>query len=175
MLQLSQDTHVFLLFLEDFFFYKRRGPECFKSLLWPNWKKKKQTQKPKTKNHCPWGKSKPVETILRMGQMSMNCKGNYICSCGIGFSCWENKAWGSHLYGKYCCEATISVFISLKQWHCILSHGTSFPGVPVLIGKCSLGYSVSSRHSFLGSFAPCQSPLHPGHLPLLLKINTSFY
>lgn len=67
----------------------------------------------KPSNHFPWGESKPGETTLRRGQMSTNCKGDYIWNYDIDFSCLKNKAWVSLVCDQYCREATLSVFIGL--------------------------------------------------------------
>lgn len=72
-LQLSQGAHLLL--------YKRRALDATKFSCDPTENKKKN------ENTFFEGSAKPSETFLRAGQMSMNCKRNYIWSCGIGLSC----------------------------------------------------------------------------------------
>ena len=96
-----------------------------------------------------------------MRQRSMSYKGVNMWSRDTVFSCWRNKTWGSHPYDTLHCEATTSVFISLKQCVCILSHDTRPSGSPVLTWECSRVSSISSRLTFLDPCSPSTSSSPP--------------
>lgn len=105
----------------------------------------------------------------------MSCKGDNMWSHDTGFSCWRNKTWRSHLYDILCCEATTSVFISLKQGICILSHDTWPSGSPILTWGCSQVSSTSSRLSFLDPCSPSTSSSPPWvTYPSSLKLSCPF-